>query len=222
MQTLATDDPTLARRAGRDLFGPLPAAPVIVALTPAAAAKSTALAEWLEVRAQEGRGELFFGRGDDGLVLVVPVSARESLAEIADRFELTVGCSAPSGYDAFSRALTQARTARDRSDDAGLADFTDTARAGLLSALESEAARTVAAGALAPLRRHDETEGSALVDTLDAWLANDCSHEATAAALGIHRHTVRARIALAQRVLGRDLSSFAARAELWTALRLAG
>ncbi|MEV7874249.1 PucR family transcriptional regulator [Microbacterium sp. NPDC089188] len=222
VQTLATDDPTLARRAGRDLFGPLPAAPVIVALTPAAAAKSTALAEWLEVRAQEGRGELFFGRGDDGLVLVVPVSARESLAEIADRFELTVGCSAPSGYDAFSRALTQARTARDRSDDAGLADFTDTARAGLLSALESEAARTVAAGALAPLRRHDETEGSALVDTLDAWLANDCSHEATAAALGIHRHTVRARIALAQRVLGRDLSSFAARAELWTALRLAG
>ncbi len=222
MQSLTTGDPTLARRSARDLFGPLPTAPVVVALTPPSALRSTALTEWLETRAHEQRGELFFGRGDDGVVLVVPASARSPLEAIAERFEMVVGCSAPTGYDEFARALTQARTARDRSDDVGLADFSDTARAGLLPALDSEAARTVAAGALAPLRQHDEREGSALVDTLDAWLAHDCSHEATAAALGIHRHTVRARVALAQRVLGRDLSSFAARAELWTALRLAG
>ncbi len=222
VQSLTTGDPTLARRSARDLFGPLPTAPVVVALTPPSALRSTALTEWLETRAHEQRGELFFGRGDDGVVLVVPASARSPLEAIAERFEMVVGCSAPTGYDEFARALTQARTARDRSDDVGLADFSDTARAGLLPALDSEAARTVAAGALAPLRQHDEREGSALVDTLDAWLAHDCSHEATAAALGIHRHTVRARVALAQRVLGRDLSSFAARAELWTALRLAG
>jgi len=60
-----------------------------------------------------------------------------------------------------------------------------------------------------------------LLETLDAWLAHDCSHEATAQALGIHRHTVRARVAQAERVLDRDLSSFSARAELWAALRLA-
>ena len=143
------------------------------------------------------------------------------LDEIAERFELVIGCSAPCGYDGFSRALTQARTARDRTEAPGVADFADTARAGLLAALDSEAARAVAAGALGPLRRHDQTQGSMLVETVDAWLAHDCSHEATAQALGIHRHTVRARIAQAQRVLGRDLSSFAARAELWTALRLA-
>lgn len=220
VHALASDDPTLARRAARDLFGPLPAAPIVVGLTAATANRSTALTEWLETRAQEGRGELFFGRSDDGVALVVPAAGRAVLDEIADRFELVIGCSAPTGYDAFSRALTQARTARDRTDQAGLADFADTARAGLLTALGTEAARTVAAGTLAPLRSHDDTDGSALVATLDAWLAHDCSHEATAQALGIHRHTVRARIALAQRVLGRDLSSFAARAELWTALRL--
>ncbi|MBT9607392.1 PucR family transcriptional regulator ligand-binding domain-containing protein [Microbacterium sp.] len=221
VQSLAADDPALARRAARDLFGPLPAAPIVVALTPPAAARSAALTEWLETRAPEGRGELFFGRGDDGLVLVVPAGARAVLDEIAERFELVIGCSAPCGYDGFSRALTQARTARDRTEAPGLADFADTARAGLLAALDSEAARAVAAGALGPLRRHDQTQGSMLVETVDAWLAHDCSHEATAQALGIHRHTVRARIAQAQRVLGRDLSSFAARAELWTALRLA-
>ncbi|MFJ4038551.1 PucR family transcriptional regulator [Microbacterium sp. NPDC090007] len=221
VQSLTTDDPALARRAGRDVFGPLPAAPVVVALTPAASARSTALAEWLEVRAQERRGEMFFGRGDDGIVLVVPAGARGPLGEIAERFELVIGCSAPTGYDGFSTALTQARTARDRLSTPGIADFTDTARAGLLAALGSEAARTVAAGALEPLRAYDVAQGSALLDTLDAWLAHDCSHEATAQALGIHRHTVRARVAQAERVLGRDLSSFGARAEVWAALRLA-
>ncbi|MCJ1707667.1 PucR family transcriptional regulator ligand-binding domain-containing protein [Microbacterium sp. VKM Ac-2923] len=221
VQSLSGDDPALARRAARDLLGPLPSAPVIVALTPAASARSTALSEWLERRAHERRGDLFFGRGDDGLVLVVPAGARDLLSEVADRFETVVGCSTPTGYDGFSRALEQARTARDRVPTPGVADFADTARAGLIAALSSHAARTVAAGALAPLRRHDAEQGSALIETLDAWLANDCSHEATAHALGIHRHTVRARMALAERVVERDLSSFAARAELWAALRLA-
>ena len=52
-----------------------------------------------------------------------------------------------------------------------------------------------------------------------AWLDNDCSHEASARALGVHRHTVRTRLALVERELGRDLSAFATRAELWAALR---
>lgn len=221
VQTFGTDDPSLARRAARDLFGPLPAAPVLVALTPAATARSTALNEWLEMRAHERRGELFFGRGDDGLVLIVPAEARELLDEIAGRFETVIGCSTPTGYDGFSGALVQARTARERTAAPGVADFADTARAGLIASLGSEAARAVADGALAPLRRYDGEQGSALVETLDAWLGHDCSHEATAHALGIHRHTVRARIAQAERVIGRDLSSFAARAELWAALRLA-
>lgn len=221
VQSLMTGDASLARRAGRDLFGPLPAAPVVVAITPPAAARSTALTEWLETRAHEHRGELFFGRGDDGLVLVVPAGARSPLEAVAERFEMVVGCSAPTGYDEFARALTQARTARDRLDTPGVADFTDTARAGLLAALGSEAARSVAVGALAPLRAYDRAQGSALLVTLDTWLARDCSHEATAQALGIHRHTVRARISHVERVVGRDLSSFAARAEMWAALRLA-
>ncbi|WP_431247923.1 helix-turn-helix domain-containing protein [Leifsonia xyli] len=35
----------------------------------------------------------------------------------------------------------------------------------------------------------------------------------------MHRHTLRARVADAERLLGRDLSSFAARADLYAALR---
>ena len=92
------------------------------------------------------------------------------------------------------------------------------ARAGVLSALAPDAA-ALAAAELAPLRDHDSAEGTQLVATLKGWLDNDCSHEATARALGVHRHTVRTRLALAERLLQRDLGSFAVRAELWAALR---
>jgi purine catabolism regulator len=36
----------------------------------------------------------------------------------------------------------------------------------------------------------------------------------------VHRHTVRTRLALVERELGRDLGAFATRAELWAALRV--
>ncbi|MGA7148450.1 MAG: helix-turn-helix domain-containing protein, partial [Microbacterium sp.] len=80
-------------------------------------------------------------------------------------------------------------------------------------------ARAFARAELAPLRAHDDAEGTKLIETLQAWLSSDCSHEASARVLGVHRHTVRTRLALAERVLGRDLTSFATRAEIWAALR---
>jgi len=111
----------------------------------------------------------------------------------------------------------QARVARDR----GLAPvtaFADVSGAGVLSALGDEA-RALARAELAPLVDHDAAQGTRLLETLRVWLDEDCSHEASARSLGVHRHTVRTRLALIERVLGRDLSSFATRAELWAALR---
>ncbi|MET0812843.1 MAG: PucR family transcriptional regulator ligand-binding domain-containing protein, partial [Microbacterium sp.] len=93
VQSLLTDEPSLVRRIVRDLWGPLPAAPVIVALTDAAASRIDALAELLELRVDERRGSLFFGRGDDGLVLVAPAGDRQILDEIAERFETRIGVS---------------------------------------------------------------------------------------------------------------------------------
>lgn len=230
VQSLLADDPALARRISRDLWGPLPAAPLVVAVTDAAAsgghgrasaartARVEGLAELLELRVDERRGSLFFGRGDDGLVLVVPADDRAVIEEVAERFELRVGVSEPTGYDAFASAVDQATLARDRG--AGrVTDFADVARPGVLSALTEES-RTLAAAELAPLIGHDAEHGSHLVETLRAWFDSDCSHESTARALGVHRHTVRTRLALAEQVLGRDLGSFAARAELWAALQV--
>ena len=217
VQTLLADDPALARRIARELWGPLPAAPIQVAVTDAAASRVDAIAEVLELRVDERRGSLFFGRGDDGLVLVVPAGEHAPVDELAARFGVRVGMSEPTGYDGFATAVGQARVARDRG--AGpVTLFADVARAGVLSALTDEA-RALARAELAPLTEHDADEGTRLLETLRAWLDNDCSHEASARSLGVHRHTVRTRLALAERVLGRDLSSFATRAELWAAFR---
>jgi purine catabolism regulator len=219
VHSLLGNDPALARRVAKDLWGGLPAAPLLVAMTDAAAGRRDAVREWLELRADERRGALFFGRGDDGLVLVVPASDGALLDEFADRFEERLGVSDPVGYDAFATGAGQAQLARDRNGPR-VTHFADVARGGVLSVPASPEARTVAEAALAPLARHDREQGTALLGTVRAWLANDCSHEATARALGVHRHTVRARIAAAERALNVDLGTFAARAELWAALSL--
>lgn len=217
LQTLLTGDPALARRISRDLWGPLPAAPVTVAVTDAAAARADAIAELLELRVEENRGGLFFGRGDDGLVLIVPAGQLGVVRELAERFDVHIGLSDPAGYDDIAGALGQARVARDRGSEP-VSAFAEVSRIGVLSAL-GEDARTLARADLAPLLEHDAANGTRLLETLRVWLDEDCSHEASAQSLGVHRHTVRTRLALVERVLGRDLSSFATRAELWAALR---
>ncbi|MGO1839954.1 MAG: helix-turn-helix domain-containing protein, partial [Candidatus Microbacterium stercoravium] len=69
---------------------------------------------------------------------------------------------------------------------------------------------------LEPVRR----PGGPLEHHLRVWLDNDASNDRTAAALGIHRHTVRAHIQRAGELLGLDLTSFSARARVWAALRV--
>lgn len=219
VQSLLTDDPGLARRIARDLWGPLPPAPVTIALTDATATRVDAVSELLELRADERRGALFFGRADEGIVIVVTGGDEHVLAEIVERFELTLGLSAPAAWDGFSEGVRQARVALESGRGAGLRRYGDVARGGVLAALATEEAGVLARSALEPLVRHDRAHGTALIPTLRAWLDADGSHEASARNLGVHRHTVRARIGLAERVLERDLGSFAARAELWAALQ---
>jgi purine catabolism regulator len=71
---------------------------------------------------------------------------------------------------------------------------------------------------LEPLLAYDDEHGAALVPTLRVWLEHDGHAERAAAVLGVHRHTLRARIQQCARLLGRDLDEFAARADVWAAL----
>ncbi|WP_142217256.1 PucR family transcriptional regulator [Streptomyces sp. SLBN-118] len=67
---------------------------------------------------------------------------------------------------------------------------------------------------LAPL-----ADSPALVETLRTWLSLHGSWDRTAAAMSIHRNTVRHRIARCQTLLDQDLDDADVRMELWFALR---
>ncbi len=84
----------------------------------------------------------------------------------------------------------------------------------------SAAAAAFAQRALAELYRLDDERGSdVLVRTLRSWLAHHGRWDRTAGALGVHRNSVRLRIAQVERALGVDLSDPDTRMELWFALR---
>jgi purine catabolism regulator len=77
---------------------------------------------------------------------------------------------------------------------------------------------------LGPLSLHDPQLGEAdrglLRETLRAVFEADGQRGPAAAALGIHRNTLRDRLARIERLTARSLGDADDRAELWLALRL--
>ncbi|RBP68114.1 purine catabolism regulator [Brevibacterium sanguinis] len=90
----------------------------------------------------------------------------------------------------------------------------------LLSAIDEAAANEFVDRVLGPMLA--STEGRGLLETLRAVVAAGGARDAVAAALGVHRHTVRARIGRIERLLGRDLSRAETMQEVGIALELAG
>ncbi|BDH55816.1 CdaR family transcriptional regulator [Tsukamurella sp. PLM1] len=153
------------------------------------------------------------GGGDDAAFadrLVTRLDARSRAA-----LQLGLGSRHPVGavVEAVAAAESASRAARpggrtvDASDLAGRTLLTDPPTRDALARLDREL--------IAPLRAHH-----GLVEALRAYLENHGQWEATAAALGVHRHTARARVARAQEALGVDLASARVRAELLLAVIL--
>ncbi|MDJ0379728.1 PucR family transcriptional regulator [Streptomyces sp. G-G2] len=125
-----------------------------------------------------------------------------------------LGVGAPAGPAELRTAGAQARRALERAEAARvpLARHTAGGMGGLLDPAE---ARAYAGALLAPLN-------PAHADTLRVWLAHHGSWDRSAAALGVHRNTVRQRIARCAVLLAADLDDPDTRMELWFALRHAG
>jgi purine catabolism regulator len=144
---------------------------------------------------------------------VASVTGRTARAGLSDPVDLA---EVAGGLDQACRALRRAAPGQVVAFDQ-VADGE-----GLLALLRGADAMDVARAFLAPLVVHDDAHGAALVPSVVAWLANDASFDRAARAMGVHRHTLRERVTLAERVLGVDLTTFEARARLWLALRVAG
>lgn len=207
-RALVSGDAAVAASIAEPVLGPLPEEPVRVAVL--RGGSLAAAADWLESNA-----EGFFAR--DGQELVV-VGDDAGAAAAASRFDLRGGLSGDTGLDALPAAVAQARTAGNRATaDDPVASYDDVAAAGMLALLHTADARAVAQTTLQPLVAADPS----LPRVLRTWLDADGVYDVAARRLGMHRHTLRARVADAERLLGRDLASFAARADLYAALRAA-
>lgn len=90
--------------------------------------------------------------------------------------------------------------------------------AGLLMGNLDLPLRELGHAVLAPLSQYDTTHRAELVTTLRAYLTNDCAPAATAAALTLHRNSLRYRLQLIEQLTGRDLTRLTDRTELWLAL----
>ncbi|WP_395244409.1 PucR family transcriptional regulator [Agromyces sp. MMS24-K17] len=222
VRSILAGDVALAAQVAAEMWGPLPVAPLRVAVADAPAEHADRLAELLELRAAERGGRLFFGRVDDTVVLIVEEGDVSALvAELAEDFDVPVGVGDPVGLAGAATGHDQAMRALERAREGGagtVCRFDEISRQGVLAFLARTDARAVAAATLAPLTEHDAEHGSDLVPTVRAWLEHGGGFDRAAHDLGVHRHTVRARIATAERLLGRDLSEFHAKADLWAAL----
>ncbi|MFD4140655.1 PucR family transcriptional regulator [Streptomyces sp. NPDC058572] len=191
---------------------------LLLGASPAEAAGLLGPGPWTVVRARGGRGTPFAAAAlgaalgsplvdpdaDGDVRILLPAGH-----EVTTQPGWTLGVSAPAGPDELAAADTQAARAVRRAvaTRAALVRHRETTLSGLPSPDEARQR-------LAPLG------GSpALVETLRTWLSLHGSWDRTAAALEVHRNTVRQRIARCGSLLDDDLDDPDVRMELWFALR---
>jgi len=137
---------------------------------------------------------------------------------------LTVGLSRPSGADALSGALREARHARELAKPrpgalAVVADAEVTSHVALLAAVPDDVRHAFAARVLDPILEYDARNDAGLYRTLEAFLSCSGSWSRAAAQLHLHINTVRYRIGRVEELTGRDLSRFEDRVDIFLALR---
>jgi len=152
------------------------------------------------------------------IVFVIAASSTERLTRLvggSDVFrDLPVGLSAVLAPPEATAGLAQATRVISQNREAGLAVFGDSV-GGLLDDLWSPAAENLARRRLEVLAG----ETGDLIRCSRLWLDHNGHWESAARDAGLHRHTLKARIARVGSLLSLDLETFAGRAELWALLQ---
>ena len=216
----------VAEEISREMWGALPQAPVHVAVADPGDENLDAITDYLEIRVDEQADRVFYAVREGRLILLCssPAGGSDVLDELCRAFGLHAGRSDPTSYASLPRALSQAEQAleRAREGSSGVVEFDSIAKEGVLAFLTRTNAHEIGRTTLEPLTTHDAEEGTALLSTVRVWLEHNGQLDSAARELGVHRHTVRSRIQHAERLLGRDLSTFHARADVWAAILVVG
>jgi purine catabolism regulator len=230
LQSLLEGNVALVRRIVQQMGGELPAEPVrFVAFAPPPVARDALFSE-LEVR--DAAASLFFAASDGQVLVGVSAVDAPALAEDLARISgLAAGISeavpwqeTETGTRQASQALETALTRdarRDRDDEAAsVVAFSDVAEQGLAALLPRADAVEIARALLKPVREHDTVNGTDLLGDVRTWLEHHGQWDPAARELGIHRHTLKNRVALVEKLSGRALTTVDARTNLWLALHL--
>lgn len=155
----------------------------------------------------------------DALRALVP-GADPVEAEGAARLGWTLGLSSPVSAAELPVADTQAERALRRALASGVPLVRHRTEARSVHGIVDAADATALARArFAPLEGAAPPGAAVLLETLRTWLAVHCGWDQAAAALRVHRNTVRHRIGRVAELLDTDLQDPDVRMELWFALR---
>ncbi|RBM11631.1 hypothetical protein DI005_33920 [Prauserella sp. PE36] len=218
--------PELTESAADILGVPLPGAPLRVAWLSCAAGELPGLLRAAERHQGLGQTGALVARYDrHSVVVLLPVAEGDlqALEEVLHRVPHSRGVVSEGGTlaevpDAFRRTRSVFFGTTRGTDRLVLAK--DVATAGLLAQLDHPGAQGWAAALLDPLDQHANRSKLDLISTLRVFLGNNGLVDASATALGIHRHTLRYRLRRITELLDADLDDPTVRAELWLALRL--
>ncbi|GAB6903920.1 PucR family transcriptional regulator [Kineosporia succinea] len=153
---------------------------------------------------------------DDDLVAVVPAQLGvEELSGLHVRTGWLAALSRPVPLAQVSDADQEARRLLERAVVAGEPLVGRSAGSGVGTLVDRSMAEAWAGELLGPLV---PVEGGELLGLLRVFLTHHGSWDATARATGLHRNSVRHRIARVERLLETDLGDPAVRADLWLAL----
>ncbi|WP_199549844.1 PucR family transcriptional regulator [Streptomyces sp. N35] len=158
-------------------------------------------------------GSALFDSDRDGVRVVLTANA-EPTAQPG----WTLGAGAPVAPAELATADVQALRALGRAEATRSPFVRHGVRAGLKELVPPAQAEAHARTLLAPL--HQAPNGEALTETLRTWLSLHGSWDRTATAQGVHRNTVRQRVARCAALLDTDLDDPDVRMELWFALRV--
>ncbi|MFJ4036756.1 PucR family transcriptional regulator [Microbacterium sp. NPDC090007] len=207
-----------AGRLAEAVFGALPPAPMTVVSLREASAEPGLLDE-LDVVMTDPRRLFFAARGGD--VVVLAAEGEDAVvSSLVARRGLAAGSAARLDGDDLATALRRAGLAAREASAGTVRAYAEIAGSGLVGALRARGGDLIAASLLRPLEAVAPGERRRLLDSARAWLDANGAWDPAARGLGIHRHTLKARMAQLEQMLGIDLTSFAARAELWAALQL--
>ncbi|OAR22936.1 transcriptional regulator, PucR family protein [Streptomyces sp. ERV7] len=137
---------------------------------------------------------------------------------------LHAGASAPTDAAGLGAALVQARyaLAAARTTSPGTARVTAvedlSTLESLLAGVPTDVRAAYCARTLGPLTRTDSASHATLLETLEVFLAHNCSWARTAEALHLHVNTVHYRIERVEVLTGRDLSRLDHKLDLRAAL----